>query len=99
MEDKERELYFGIINQLIQYNMQLTGQLMNLAMNHTFAEAMSKMLSSPPPPMPISFGMGIPANLQDLNKLADTWKEIPLPGEFMKDMMDAFLSKKDKLPK
>lgn len=92
MEDKERELYFGIINQLIQYNMQLTGQLMSLA-----TTKLASQMPQIPPPMPISFG--IPANLQDLNKLADTWKEIPLPGEFMKDMMDAFLSKKDKLPK
>lgn len=88
MDSQERQMYFGIINQLIQYNMQLTGQLMSLA---------SSKLQ--PPPMPISFGMGIPANLQDMNKLADTWSSIPISGDFMKDMMDAFLNKKEKLPK
>ena len=89
MEDSERQLYFGLINQLIQYNMSLTGQLMSLAMNK---------LSPQVPPMPMSFGIPS-ANLEDINKLSQSWQELPLPGEFMKDMMDAFLSKKDKQTK
>lgn len=62
IEDSERQMFFQIINQLIQYNMQLTGQLLQIAISRTMSPPGASMS------MPMGMGAFMPSP-DDIDKI------------------------------
>jgi len=90
MEDKEREFYQSLITKLFEYNSTLVMRMIGSGQTPPFP---------PFPPQPQVFSL----DLDEMKKLQNSWTDIPISNDFIKDMMRGFFpakkDDKDKLTK